>query len=187
MLLVCGALSAPAQVSRQRYEPLLGFRVAPSGARFSRFGLDGLLTGAPWLPPFSRSLDGLPGSDEINHASARPAARVFYLLYAAALDQFAQENARRLGTNATLAALVEYEFAHASETFRTYNTVFESFSESVDPLQERKSLQDFLTEGYRGRLQADAEAYLAELHTKPPLRKETRKGIPRDRSPRSSR
>ena len=75
----------------------------------------------------------LEGDFQIRHASARPAARTYFLLHAAALDEYAIKNKEVLLSHPTLAVLLEDAKSNALHTFDEYNnTIGRGFAPIVN-------------------------------------------------------
>lgn len=117
-----------------------------------------------------RGLDGfLPGQDEIELASARPAARAYFLLYAAALDQYVTDHASIFASEPVLARMVQTKFRDTHSAFSDYKTqFFPSVPPIVDPNREAMDLRIFLKRGYngsgyKGRLLNEIQTYLIDL------------------------
>lgn len=107
----------------------------------------------------------LTGQFAIEGASARPAARTSYLLYAAALDQFAIQKAQLLASEPVLAGLVHREFRDTLARFNEYPKFFTSkkWAPIVDAEAEAASLEAFVLSGYSGKLLPVIRAYVMEL------------------------
>lgn len=106
----------------------------------------------------------LDGEFQIRHASARSAARVYYLIYAAALDRYATTHKELLTSHPTLALLVDDRMREILLAFETYETKMGAGSPPiVDRKRELDALEAFIASGYTGELKPKLEAYLKEL------------------------
>lgn len=110
----------------------------------------------------------LPGQIEIELASVRPAPRAYFLLYAAALDQYVSDHASIFASEPVLARMVQTEFRTAHSTFTNYPAFVHSEPPSVDPNREAAVLRNFLKRGYNGsaytgRFLNEIQAYLIVL------------------------
>jgi hypothetical protein len=106
----------------------------------------------------------LEGDFEIRHASARPAARAYFLLYAAALDRYATENKEVLSSHPPLALLLRDAKAGALAKFDRYKVVISGgFAPIVDRKRELADLERFIASGYSGELKPKLLAYIEEL------------------------
>jgi hypothetical protein len=108
----------------------------------------------------------LDGQLQIESASARPAARAYYLLYAAALDQFAADKAALLSSEPVLHRMVRREGERMLGYFQSYATIYTRFSPIVHATREAAALEAFIAKGYRGKLLKDLESYILELRKK---------------------
>ena len=111
----------------------------------------------------------LPGKSAIDHASARPAVKAEYLIYAAALDQYATVKAALLKDEPVLWRYIERPRRMVAHQARNYETAFSTFAQSRLPKEEADALDEFLAKGYDGKtryegaLRKDLETYAAEL------------------------
>jgi hypothetical protein len=106
----------------------------------------------------------LEGDIQIRHASDRPAARAYFLLYAAALDRYATENKEVLASHPPLALLLRDAQGRALLTFDRYNVVISGgFAPIADRKRELADLERFIASGYCGELKPKLLAYIEEL------------------------
>ena len=112
--------------------------------------------------PFETGL--LPGQFQIEFASARPAARAYFLLYAAALDQFASEKAALLTKEPVLGRMVRQQYTETLAIFTNYASRMSGhYFPIVSAAGEAQDLRIFLKSGYTGQLKGQIDDYLAEL------------------------
>ncbi|MDH5180950.1 MAG: hypothetical protein OEZ39_15615 [Gammaproteobacteria bacterium] len=111
----------------------------------------------------------LPGESEKMFSSARPAARAFYLLHAAALEDKLSTCLQADNDCSSLKAEYEEELQY----YLDYTKIYPRFREIVDKARESKALMDFLASGYAGKLKPEILRYTAMLYDKiyPGLRK----------------
>jgi len=93
----------------------------------------------------------LPGESEIMLASARPAARAYYLLYAAAVGKaLANSCEGSLRYNA-----LKETYDDVINIYQEYKKIYPIFSEVINYEYERRVLKSFLASGYTGELKAE--------------------------------
>jgi len=105
----------------------------------------------------------LEGDFAIRHASARPAPRTSYLIYAAALDRYAIENKDVLASHPPLALLVQDAKSRALGTFDHYSKIMGGFAPIFDRKGEIAELERLIASGYSGDLKAKILDYVEEL------------------------
>jgi hypothetical protein len=106
----------------------------------------------------------LEGDFQIRRASARPAARTYFLIYAAALDRYAIENKDVLASHPPLARLVQDAKSRALLTFDRYSEMISGgFAPIVDRKSELADLERFVASGYSGDFKPRLKAYMEEL------------------------
>jgi len=106
----------------------------------------------------------LPGQIQVEFSLGRPAAKAYYLLYAAALDRFTTDKAELLAKEPILAGIVQSRFMDNLGAFDCYSTnFFPGVAPVVNAAKEADELRQFLSAGYRGKLREKMEAYVTEL------------------------
>ena len=115
--------------------------------------------------PYNVLNDTLEGEFQIRHASARPAARAYFLIYAAALDYYATEEHKDvLSSHLTLLRLLQDAKSRALLTFDRYKDMVGNFPPVVDRKQELHDLESFVESGRcSGNLKQKLLAYIEEL------------------------
>ncbi len=106
----------------------------------------------------------LEGELQVRHASDRPAARVYFLIYAAALDRYSTQHKDVLASDAALSRRVQDAKSRALLTFDRYSErVGGGFTPIVDRKRELADLERFVASGYSGELKHRLLAYILEL------------------------
>lgn len=106
----------------------------------------------------------LPGQFEIEGASARPATKSKYLVYACAIDDYLRKNETALKKLGYAYLAVEKQRTSAFETYSSYETHWPSFTP-----YDSKSLGDLksvLDSGYSGRFTNELRNAIKELQQK---------------------
>jgi hypothetical protein len=106
----------------------------------------------------------LEGDFQIRHASARPAARTYFLIRAAAYDRYANDNKDVLASHPPLARLVQDAKSRDLLTFDRYSDMISGgFPPIVDRKRELADLERFVASGYSADLKPKLLAYIEEL------------------------
>jgi hypothetical protein len=105
----------------------------------------------------------LPGEFQIRNAFARPAARAYYLLYAAALERYQTNHDDELTAQPTMARLVRDAKAHALRTYDHYKEMVGNIPTVVDRKRELEELEYFEANGDYCDLMPKIKAYIKVL------------------------